>query len=95
MINASLNEVNTSSNDLLVSEEILEIGDLKVCGGKHDNNRDGSEGYNSTLDQCVLCLQGFFVENQNAELVSYLFNHVLNLLCLELNWSQVLLSHNI
>ena len=61
MINFSLNELNTSSNDLLVSEEILEIGDLKVCSSDHNDDRDGSEGNDSALDELVLSLQSLFV----------------------------------
>ena len=53
--------MNTTSNNLLVSEEILEIGDLKVCSGDHDDDRDGSKGYDSALDELVLGLQCFFV----------------------------------
>ena len=53
--------MNTTSNNLLVSEEILEIGDLKVCSCKHDNDRDGSKGHDSALDELVLGLKCFFV----------------------------------
>ena len=82
MINVIFYEENTTSNDFLVSEEVFEIGDLKVCSGNHDDDRDGAESDDSTFDESVLLLKIFFVHDQHAEFISYLFNHVLDLLCL-------------
>ena len=80
MINALIHEMNTTSNNLLVSEKVLEIGDLKECSRGHDNDRDDSEGDDSALDEDILLLQSFFVHDQFAKFGSYLLDHVLNLL---------------
>ena len=51
MINALIHEVNTTSNNLLVPEEVLEVGDLEVCSCDHDHNGNDSESHDSALDE--------------------------------------------
>ena len=38
------------SNDLLVPEEVFEVGYLQIGGNKHDNNGDDAECDDTALD---------------------------------------------
>ena len=43
----------------------------------------------------VLRLKVLLTHDEHGQLTAQLFDHVLNLLCLEFNWPQVLLRHDI
>ena len=53
-----------SSDDLLVPEEVLEVGDLQVGRNEHDHNGDDSEGDNAALDFRVLVLEALLREDE-------------------------------
>ena len=83
------------SDDLLVAEEVLEVGDLQVGGHDHDDDGDDAEDHHSTFDLLVLGLQALLTHDQHRQLLSQLLNLVLNLLGLELDGPEVLLGDNV
>ena len=70
------------SDDLLVSKEVLEVGDLQVGGHDHDDDGDDSEDNHSALNLLILRLQSLFAHDQHRQLLPNLLNLVLNLLSL-------------
>ena len=83
------------SDDLLVSEEVLQVGDLQICRHCHDHDGDGAKDHYSALDLCIFVLQVLFAHDQVRHLCSELFDHVLNLLCLQLDGFQMLLRNDV
>ena len=83
------------SNNFLVSEEVLEVGDLQVGGSGHDDDADDTEDEDTGLNLLVLLLQLLLVHHQVTQLLSQLFHHVLHFLCLYFNWFEVFFSDDI
>ena len=84
-----------ASDDFLVAEEIFQVCDLKVSRHKHDDHRNDTETDDTTLDLRVFVLERFFRKHKVSELSSKLLDLICDLGCLQLDWAQMLLGHNV
>jgi hypothetical protein len=83
------------SNDFLVSEEVLEVRDLKVGREGHHYNWDYTEDDDSRLNLLVLLLEVLLILNKVAEFLSQLLDHILHFLSLNLDRTEMLLGYDV
>ena len=83
------------SDDLLVSEEVFEVGNLEIGGDTHNYDWNDAEHDDAGLDLLVLLLETLFIFNEIAEFSAELPHHVLHLLGLDFNWAEMFFSDDV
>ena len=87
--------MSVGSDDLLVAEEVPQVGDLNVGADRHYHERDHAEGHHAALDQLILRLQCLLADDQVVHLSAQLLDHVSDLLGGQLDWLEVLLRDDV
>ena len=83
------------SDDLFVSKEVFEVGDLSISRHAHDDDGDGAVPDHVCLEISLLDLQFFLENDTGSEFHPSLFDHIFDTQCLNLDGLQVLSLHDI
>ena len=83
------------SHNLLVSKELLQVGDLEECSDCHDGNGDEAKYDDAHLNLAIGFLEALLADNEVCEVLANPIDLFNNLQSLQFNWFQMLLLDDV